>query len=151
MPRFQGGNPASSVVSPSSSPPPCLVDFLSGQFLNLGIAVNDHARNLGIDFFLGPRRHSEVRAARRSAVELRASKLMSVKRACAHGAWKVGRCGLWPAFSYGYAITGMSVAERTFARRVVFGARLGSRQAAPRPLRLHLQALTLQSKSTRGQ
>ena len=33
--------------------PPCLVDFLSGQFLNLGIAVNDHARNLGIDFFWG--------------------------------------------------------------------------------------------------
>ena len=61
-----------------------------------------------------------MRAARRSAVELRASKLMVIKRACAHGAWKVGRCGLWPAFSYGYAITGMSVAERTFARRVVF-------------------------------
>ena len=33
--------------------PPCLVDILSGQFLNLGIAVNDHARNLGIDFFWG--------------------------------------------------------------------------------------------------
>ena len=31
--------------------PPCLVDFLTGQFSKLGIAVNDHARNLGIDFF----------------------------------------------------------------------------------------------------
>ena len=45
---------------------------------------------------------------------------MIVKRACAQGAWKVGRCGLWPAFSYGYVITGMTVAERAFARRVVF-------------------------------
>ena len=61
-----------------------------------------------------------MRAARRSAVELRASRVMIVKRACAQGAWKVGRCGLWPAFSYGYAITGMTVAERAFARRVVF-------------------------------
>ncbi len=27
---------------------------------------------------------------------------------------------MWPAYSYGYAITGMSVEERAFARRVVF-------------------------------
>ena len=31
--------------------PPCLVDILTGQFSKLGIRVDDHARNLGIDFF----------------------------------------------------------------------------------------------------
>ena len=85
----------------------------------------DHARNLGVDFYLGPKRHAEVRAARRVAAELRATRLVALKRACTSGAWKVGRCGLWPAYSYGYAITGMSVEERAFARRVVFGSAPG--------------------------
>ena len=100
--------------------PPCLTDILKGQFGRLGVGVVDHARNLGIDFHLGPKRLAEVRAARRVAAELRTTRLVALKRACTSGAWKVGRCGLWPAYSYGYAITGMSVEERAFARKVVF-------------------------------
>ena len=92
----------------------------------LGIAVIDHARNLGIDVYLSSQRHSEVRAARRSAVELRLTRLNIIKRSFCGGAWKVGSCGLWPAYSYGHAITGMSQAERNFARKIVFGAAPGA-------------------------
>ena len=117
------GNPGGKSVIVS---PPGLLDQLTSQFLALGIFVVDHARNLGIDIFFTPRRHSEVRDARRKAVELRLTKVFSLKRTVTGGAWKVGRCGLWPAYSYGHAITGMSQAERAFARRIVFGTAPGS-------------------------
>ena len=103
-----------------------LLSILALQFLKLGIAVIDHARNLGIDFYLSFQRHSEVRAARRSAVELRLTRLNILKRSFCGGAWKVGRCGFWPAYSYGHARTGMSQAERNFARRIVFGSAPGA-------------------------
>ena len=75
-----------------------LMSFLAAQFLALGIAVIDHARNLGIDFFLSAQRHSGVRAARRSSVELRLTRMNILKHSFCGGAWKVGRCGLWPAY-----------------------------------------------------
>ena len=50
--------------------PPSLHDFLTAQFIQLGISVVGHARNLGINFLLCCQRHSEVRAARRVSVEL---------------------------------------------------------------------------------
>ena len=120
--RGVAGNPGGKSVIVA---PPGLLDQLTSQFLALGIVVVDHARNLGIDIFFTPRRHSEVRDARRKAVELRLPKVFSLKRAVTGGAWKVGRCGLWPAYSYGHAITGMSQSERSFARRIVFGCAPG--------------------------
>ena len=47
--------------------PAALMAILTEQFIAIGIAVIDHARNLGIDFSLSSHRHSEVRAARRSS------------------------------------------------------------------------------------
>ena len=130
--------------------PPCLTDILKGQFGKIGVGVVDHARNSGIDFYLGPKRHAEVRAARRVAAELRTTRLVALNRACASGAWNVGRCGLWPAYSYGYAITGMSVEERALQGDLFFGAPQAFRRGAPRPSRLHLQASTQLSKSMLG-
>ena len=59
-------------------------------------------------------------------MELRLTRLNFLKWSLCGGAWKVGRCGLWPAYSYGHAITGFSQAERNVARKVVFGAAPGS-------------------------
>ena len=59
-------------------------------------------------------------------MELRLTRLNILRRSFCGGAWKVGRCGLWPAYSYGHAITGMSQAERNFSRRIVFAAAPGA-------------------------
>ena len=113
---------------------------MSAQFSKLGISVVDHARNLGIDIYFSNKRYSEVRDARRTTVELRLTRLNILKRAFCCGAWKVGRCGLWPAYSYGHAVTGLTQAERNFARKVAFGSAPGSAAGRSRTVTLALAA-----------